>query len=434
MIFVDLKNKNKLLINTINGKMSEINIEVYDILKQWQTCKEILPKNNSEVELFDFLVAEGYVVKSDSEEEDAKNEILSILRNAYKEAKEQCEKITLVMTYDCNFDCYYCFEAKAKGKNAVIQPNQIDIALKLANNNPEYIGLFGGEPLLPKTRNSIEYLFSVMPDKIYDIITNGYYLEEFMDLLSTVKIEKIMVTLDGEENTHNQNRHLKNGQPTYKKILSGIEKCLKNNIPIQIRMNSNKDNIDASFKLQKDLFEMFVDYKENLQIQITPLMQIPDEDKNELIKDIHKEDFAHSEKGNKFLDKIPLTSNPIINSIALDKPMLPLYAFCSANKNELVVDPYGNIFSCLVGVGNDKLAIGQYQPTIEFKENSIYNRNIESITECRECIYSLVCGGGCAMRLPSKQDMLKPACSSTLTQIYDLLPKIYELMQEESNV
>jgi len=430
MVFVDLKNGNKLMINTLNGKMSEINNEVHNVLTQWQILENISPENSSEIELFDFLMSDGYIVKNYEEEMGIKNATLNILRNAYSKIRADCEKMTFVMTYDCNFDCPYCFEAKAKNKNAVMQPEQIDAALKLTNNNLEYIGLFGGEPFLPKTRKSIEYLFSIMPDKIYDIITNGYYLEEFIDLLSTIKIEKIMVTLDGEESVHNQRRCLKNGQPTYKKILNGIEKCLKIGITMHIRMNTDKENVAASFKLQKYLFETFADYKENLQVQIAPLMQILDEEKNEIIKEIHREDMAHSKEGNKDLNKILLTSNPIINSVALDKPMLPLYAFCAAGKNELVVDPYGKIFSCLVAVGNDKLAIGQYEPTIEFKENSMYDRNIDSIPKCRECVYSLICGGGCAMRLADKEDMLKPACSSTLTQIHDLLPRIYEAMQK----
>jgi len=58
-------------------------------------------------------------------------------------------------------------------------------------------------------------------------------LEEFIDLLKKIKIGYIMVTLDGDESNHNSNQYLANGNPTYQKIISGIKKCLENNIPIK---------------------------------------------------------------------------------------------------------------------------------------------------------------------------------------------------------
>ncbi|MCL2752933.1 MAG: radical SAM protein [Defluviitaleaceae bacterium] len=431
IIFVDLEDENKLLVNSLNGNIAEINQETYTMLLKWQQCGEILPQNDLETELFNYLMTEGFLAKDEQEEINRKNEILDVLRKSNEEDRKHCRKITFIMTYDCNFSCAYCFEGKARLKNAVIQPEQIDAALKLSNDNPEYIGLFGGEPFLPKTRKSIEYLFEKMPDKIYDIISNGYYLEEYADLLAKVQVFQIMVTLDGDEATHDKRRHLVNGQPTYQKIIKGIEKCLENKIPILIRMNVDDSNINGGFELQEQLFERFSKHKEFLQVQISPLFQISDEEKNKMMSDIHKEDIEHVHRGNKVLENIPISNNPVIKAIAQKVPMIPLYSFCYAHQNQLFVDPYGKIFSCATTVGKDELATGQYQPTVDIKENSVYNRNIDTIPECRECIYSLICGGGCANRLRAKDDYFKPECSIVMTQMHDLLPKYYKLMQQE---
>lgn len=85
------------------------------------------------------------------------------------------------MTYNCNFRCPYCFEAANDNPNeAYINEEHIDAALEIAGKDLVHIGLFGGEPLLPKNRKSIEYLISKDPDKKYSIITNGYYLDRYM--------------------------------------------------------------------------------------------------------------------------------------------------------------------------------------------------------------------------------------------------------------
>ncbi|MCL2575610.1 MAG: radical SAM protein [Defluviitaleaceae bacterium] len=430
IVFVGLEDNNKLLLNTLNGNIAEINQEVYDAMSKWQECEKILPQNASEIELYDYLKSEGFLIENEQEEINRKNEILDVLRKANQEDRKHCRKITFVMTYDCNFGCAYCFEGEIRVNNAVIRPSQIDDALKLTNNDPEVIALFGGEPLLPKTRKSVEYIFEKMPDKTYEITSNGYYLEEFADLLAKVKMTSIMVTLDGEEHIHNQRRHLVNGKPTYQKIINGIEKCLENKIPILIRMNVDNDNVEDSFRLQEQLFEKFEKHKEFLQIQIAPLMQVPDLEKSNLAHDIHKENIMHVNKNNKVLEKIPISNNPVIRAIAQNLPMVPMYSFCYAHQNQFFVDPYGKIFSCAITLGKNELATGQYQPTVAIKENSIYNRNIDTIPECRECIYSLICGGGCAMRLHNKENMFKPECSIVMAQIHDLLPKYYKLMQE----
>ena len=52
------------------------------------------------------------------------------------------------------------------------------------------------------------------------------------------------MTLDGTETIHNKRRFLKGGAGTFDKIVRGIDACLKNNIPVNLRMVVDKENID----------------------------------------------------------------------------------------------------------------------------------------------------------------------------------------------
>ena len=303
----------------------------------------------------------------------------------------------------------------------------IDAALNLVGEKLKNIGLFGGEPLLPSNRHAIEYLISKAPDKSYSIITNGYHLEDFLDILSKLNIASIMVTLDGEEHTHNSRRYLANGEPTYRKILSGIEKCLKSNIPICIRMNLDSDNYDEANPLKKELIKSFSEYENLLSFEISPMMEASVSERNEMFTQLYTKELVERpsedlQKMNRMLGKF----TPIVNAITTGSRLHPVYSFCSAHDRGLLVDPYGNIFPCLLAVGVDDLAIGKYYPQIVLKENSIRNRNIDTIPECRQCKYSLLCGGGCPVGFSNYDDVFKPMCFNIMNEIHNILPMIFK--------
>jgi len=52
------------------------------------------------------------------------------------------------------------------------------------------------------------------------------------------------VTLDGTETIHNKRRFLKGGAGTFDRIVRGIDACLESQIPINLRMVADKENID----------------------------------------------------------------------------------------------------------------------------------------------------------------------------------------------
>jgi len=432
MIIVDIEDNKKLIINSLNGLIDQVNSRVCDIIYKWQDIEEINPEGELETALYSSLESRGYLVSSFEEEMIEKDKVIRNLREINYKQKQSCKHITFIMTYNCNFRCPYCFEGENVIKKEIIKPEQIDAALELAKDSLETVGLFGGEPLLPANRLSLEYLISKTSDKTFAIITNGYYLLEFFDLLSPLNFSYIMVTLDGSEDTHNSRRYLANGEPTFQKIMLGIEKYLSNGIPIRIRMNIGKGGWEEGNQLKSGLLERFFEFKDLLTFEISSMFGDSAQDRADVTTELYKNDSVYSDEEKRQRNTLTGRFSPIVNVMTVGSKLSPVYSFCNAHSNLFLVDPYGWIYTCLVAVGNENLAVGKYCPKIEFKANSIYNRNIETIPGCRECKYSLLCGGGCPLGLKSYEDVCKPECFSIRNQIYNIMPRIYQINQESA--
>ena len=440
IIFTEIENGKNLMINSINGLIDKVDIHSYEIIAKWKECEMIVPDGETETVLYNNLKSRGYLVSSRKEENQEKEKVLQSLRNKHAKVKANRSNLTFVMTYDCNFRCSYCFEdagvfsnvesdskgsQRERNKKSVITPELIDAAFGLVGDELKTVGIFGGEPLLPSTKGAFSYIASKAPDKSYKIITNGYYIEEFSDILTKINISQIMVTIDGEEETHNSRRCLPNGKPTYKKIMSGIIMCLKNGIPVCIRMNLDETNFSEVSDLKLRLIDELSAYKGLLSFEASPMIKAAADERNQMFLELYKDGVMYPIKEMKIRNRMLGKFTPIVNAITTGTTLRPLYSFCHAHNSGLLVDPYGKIFPCLLAVGIDGLAIGSYYPQIRFYENSIRHRNIDAIPECRRCKYSLLCGGGCPVAISDHSDIFKPECFTVLNEIHNVMPLFF---------
>ena len=434
LIVVDVDNEKKLLVNSLNGVIDQVSSSVCEIIDNWKSLEEIEPQGDLEKAFFDALLSRGYLVENYDEELKKREKILSVLREDHKEWQKNPKRAIFVMTYNCNFRCPYCFEGESVLKKEIINPEQIDVALSMYGDNLESILLFGGEPLMPENRPSLEYLISKTSGKVFSMFTNGYYLLEFFDILHELTFESITVTLDGDEEAHNSRRFLAGGGPTFHKILQGIERYLEGGIKIVIRINMDASNFDKGNALRDKLLDKFSKFGDLLCFEIGPMLGAPKEERMDITTELYRADleYSYEERAKR---NVGATGHKRLLSVFTSgaKQLQPSYSFCSAHVNTMAFDPYGNIYSCLVAVNKEELAVGTYYPEISFKENSMYTRNIETIPECKECIYALLCGGGCAMALPPGEGICRPACAGTREQVHTLLPRFFQMEQESRN-
>ena len=210
------------------------------------------------------LIQEGFLIPIEHDE----NAEVDLLQTDY--IYDNRLHLVIHVTKDCNFRCKYCFiDFQHKKLEVVVQEQIINfIRRNIHKYTGVYISWFGGEPLMAMDVicHMSEEVLSICKKarKTYmaGITTNGYLLTpEVVEKLISLKVYSYCITLDGLEKTHDNQRILVGGNPTFQKIISNL-RYIKNNIDFRylnicIRTNFTKsilENIDELLEFLKEQF------------------------------------------------------------------------------------------------------------------------------------------------------------------------------------
>ena len=387
--------ENYFIVNPLSGQA--------DILEPEEatSLKENNPTCNEE------FIEKGYLVNPKEEERLFNKKYLDYLD------ERDNDEVQLFFTpwYTCNFNCSYCFQDEYTNPNEGVKGKVIEAFFRYIDQKfatrKKYITIFGGEPLLntPAKKESIRQIIKEANKRHLDIalVTNGYHITEFIDILKEASIREIQVTLDGVRQVHDARRMLKGGKGSFDKIAQGIDMLLEHRIPVNMRMIIDKENIQylpefACYAIQKGwtkssffktalgrnyelhhcqtnntrLFSRIEMYKEIYAI----IKDHPE------ILEFHKPAFSIS----KFIFENGELPNPLFDS-------------CTGGKTEWAFDYTGKIYSCTATVGNEGDELGTFYPKISLNEQLVEEweeRDVLAIKECNDCVVKLACGGGCA--------------------------------------
>jgi len=401
---------NYYIVNPLSGQA--------DILEADEAQKYIDKKITRTQDYID----KGYLVDPKEEEKLFKRKYLDFIDERDK------DEVQLFFTpwYTCNFDCSYCFQDEYTNANDKVKTEVIDAFYQYVDkqfvDRKKYITLFGGEPLLnsPSKKEAIKLILEKASDRKLDIaiVTNGYNIPEYIELLKRSSIREVQVTMDGTQTVHDSRRILKGGQGSFDKIVEGIDLLLENHIPVNLRMIVDKDNINnlpelARFAKEKGwtkspLFKTALGRNYELHhcqtnnSRLFSRIEMYQEiyklvNKYPEILEFHKPTFSIS----KFIFENGELPNPLFDS-------------CSGGKTEWAFDYSGKIYSCTATVGNQGDELGTFYPKIKLNEDLICEweeRDVLSIKECNNCPVQLACGGGCAAIAKSKSGKLhSPDC------------------------
>ncbi|MFI3318876.1 MAG: anaerobic sulfatase maturase [Rikenellaceae bacterium] len=143
----------------------------------------------------------------------------------------------------CNLDCHYCYyldkALQYGGKQAVMNPELLELYIKQyidANDVPEVLFCWhGGEPLLLGVdyyRKAIEFQKKHAGEKkiLNTLQTNGTLLtEEWCELFAENDF-LIGISIDGPKDIHDTFRLTKSQQPTFDKVMEGVEMMRRMNV------------------------------------------------------------------------------------------------------------------------------------------------------------------------------------------------------------
>lgn len=323
----------------------------------------------------------------------------------YKHFKKETpfHSVYIIFNYACNMACVYCFEGKHKAKH-IMSDDTFNYVIKyidfLSSSKNVEIVFYGGEPLLKSNRKRISHILELYknnPNIYYRFITNGLNISNYLDLFKTYKnkISRFVITIDGDEQTHNSKRVRHDKSGTYSEIISSINLLTNNNFFVTIRINVDKESLHKQKKSISELNRL-ITHKENLNIDIHIIHYRYNDHYNELTL----EELFSLRNELKIFNDINITySHPILRFCTqpeMEKNIYPtIYEDRCAYNSNRIIDPNGNVYKCTEAMGNDDLCIGNIRNQNSLNEHF---KCIECKPTCKACDYYLLCYGKCSIQ------------------------------------
>ena len=374
--------------------------------------------------LLEALQSRGYLFESPAGEQAAFERLVSQYQSPGLETH-----LVLCPTYACNLRCIYCFERL----HADLPQQMMGIAAarlvfdafrQIRSMFPERnyaLGLFGGEPLLPGTAPVVELALDQARAEALPviIITNGVNVNSFLPLLNRYSsiIRALQITLDGDEQTHDNRRPVAGGGGSYRAVIRSVESLLSTGINVTLRVNIDSGNVfslpglarlfDRKGWIGNPLFSCnLAPVKDHLGLGNIPAMASESKLLDKLL-DVYDDEPDAEElfgfKGFQVLGTVAGISKP-------GTECGPRVQHCEANYGGFwVAGPDGFLFACPEAVGQPRLALGRYDPGLEIWQEQVdkwVDRSIGSLSYCRKCDIATLCGGGCAYAALSSEGAL----------------------------
>jgi uncharacterized protein len=424
-IFSKIKDSEKFfIVNLLSGNA--------DIISP-ADAKQIMKVRNNEIiedqDLINELAEKGYLVKKEEEAKLYRNKYLDFIDERDKEEIQ----LFFVPNYSCNFACSYCYQDEYAPSEGQINSKIIDSFFSYVQahyaGKRKYITLFGGEPLLNSAyqKEHISYIIHRAQAAQIDIcvVTNGYTLVEYIEILKRGSIREVQITLDGTADIHNSRRFLKGGTGTFEKIVQGVDVCLANKITVNLRMVIDKENISnlpelARFAIDKGWTSSpYFKTQIGRNYELHHCQSAPQKlfDRISLYEKLY-ELIGQAPHIAEFYKPAYSVSKFLADTGGLPDP---LFDSCPACKAEWAFDYTGHIYPCTATVGKADESLGTFYPEVSSNEdqvNSWATRDVTAIPECKECSLQLACGGGCGAVAKNKTGNI---CSADCRPIKELL-------------
>jgi len=325
-------------------------------------------------------------------------------------------QLIAVPSFGCNLACTYCYQEVFASTRGLVAPAVVDAFFAWidrfhANDDPlPYITLFGGEPLIdtPAHRDRIRrYLDGARERGLgVAVVTNGYHLEAFSEMLAQGPVREVQVTLDGPRTMHDARRPHGSGGATFDSVVRGIDAAVAAKIPVNLRVVVDRANLAFLPELAR-----FADERGWLDLPDTRF-------KTQVGRNYELFGCAAGQQRSELYERAELWAayvelgerEPILRRFyrprfhgmghLAETGELPAPNFdgCPATKKEWAFGPDGTLYGCTATVGNPRYRLGRFHPTVERDEQAIAQwsgRSTFHIEECAQCNLAPVCGGGC---------------------------------------
>lgn len=366
---------------------------------------------------------------------DSLNELLDLIQENKTERDNKNDSffIAIQPTNACQMACTYCGQGHGKdiyGEADILKlVNFIEDQVNIKNYKKVEVGLFGAESLIATSQ--ILSFFSQLSKRLNNkvcltstLVTNGLLLkhETLAKLKKIAGLKKVEITIDGSKEFHDKRRVLKDGSPTFDKILSGIESVchlFDDSMELSIRTNIDESNIESVDGFIETILSK--SWINKATVYFAPV--------HSWGNDAHKFIMNRESFGQKYFQ----LKKKLINKKIKTHALLPkrMHSTCMAtNEHSILVDPYLNIFSCTeVSIvpayenSKHKTFSGNLKTTYNRNDyTSFYDEVLNNKWPCANCPLFPVCAGAC----PKIWEEGLNACPTEKYIIPDILDYIIE--------
>lgn len=443
---VKISDQESIIVNLINGNADLVNCEIANKIQQ----KDI---ENIDNQTKYQLIERKYAFEN---EEKYFKFIKSFNNKLIDESNKEEPNFIYIPTFECNLNCYYCFEkAYKKNSDSFLNLNNnieelfkvIDSIISKLEQNYQCVFdrknipmlLTGGEPLLCENQGIIEKIIKNCNIREFpvSIVTNGTTIDSYLETFRKYSIENIQITLDGGKTIHDDIRITHEGLGTYDiivKNLQSIKKYIKN---ISVRINITEKNI-KSIKELGDIIKKNSD----VEFYVYIMQQEGCYDFENVIDELEALKYLYELKSqDDTLENLYIAYHgcKIVDGILGKKNFSPKIKMCSAMRNQYIIDNNGGVYKCWWGMGNKDYLVGKIKDqNVEIDDKLVsyyHDRTIFNLEKCRNCKYRYLCGGGCSGRLTrenlKKGEVVCPDFSGILNFV---LPKEIQKLRNGKGV
>ena len=374
------------------------------------------------------LQRRGYLVTLTPEEEEAL--FVKLASEHHLSSLRRVPSYVLMPTYQCNLRCPYCFQDHMRTKAEyshllkVMDRTMADRILQgmrnieAAHGYPDAsditrsLTLFGGEPLLARSRPLIQYFLEQMKARgkvRVSAITNATELDAYEDLLTPDGIFSLQVTVDGPPREHDRRRIYADGSGSFERIARNLTMALDRGVSVSVRLNLDRNNLQLLPEMAEEFQARGWMGRRNFMPYAAAL--------NASNENVSPKSVFNSWQLGQALQELR-QQHPLVSQIALTDDTIQLRArqifdkqatskgfntaFCGAHTTMYVIDSFGDLYACWERTGDPRVRIGHIDAAGDvFMNRQLMQlwrgRNVVSNPVCRKCRYATSCGGGCAV-------------------------------------
>lgn len=391
-LFIPTKSEDAFIVyNTLSGSISVINKEL----------KEKLENNNlpKEENILKHLVRTGLILEDKIDEK----KIYQYIHNRHK-YNNSYQHFCVVITYDCNFCCPYCYQGVNKSKSPIMSDEVLKRVIRFVKNTclerkarDLEITLYGGEPFLfpEKCKKLVEETSTWAKENgmLFHLsaLTNGSLLtKELIDWLSSYHA-RVQVPLDGYKTIHDKYRHHVNeNKGSYEDLMKFFEYAKNTNIDLHLRISVTKETYPTMKKMLDDLKERGLMHLHPDFCYITSFV--------EACLPFKKHCLVDSELY-KVLPKLWAMARKLGFKTDLLRPRVSPLPCNSIADGSYVIDPKGDVYKCWELVIQKQHVTGKIGENGTLKFTAQYydtlSRNPSNIEDCKNCKFLPACSGGC---------------------------------------